>query len=74
MRTLTSILMIVLTLLSCGKQQPKIDYNSQNQSDSLTMDNIAADTSKILIAELPVYFDSTDYLIHPIGLINLYHN
>jgi len=71
MRTLTSILMIVLTLLSCGKQQPKIDYNSQNQSDSLTMDNIAADTSKILIAELPVYFDSTDYLIHPIGLINL---
>lgn len=71
MRTLTSILLIVLILSSCGKRQPKIDYNNQNLTDSLTMDSIAADTSKILIAELPVYFDSTDYLIHPIGLISL---
>jgi len=63
--------MIVLILSSCGKRQSGIDYDNQNQTDSLTMDSIIADTSKILIAELPVYFDSTDFLIHPIRLISL---
>ena len=71
MRTLTSILMIVAILSSCGRKQSGIDYNNESQTGSLTIDSIVADTSKILIAELPVYFDSTDFLIHPIGLISL---
>ncbi len=71
MRTLFTILGIVLIFVSCGKRQPKIDYNKESSTDSLTMDSIVADTSKILVAELPVYFDSTEYLIHPIGLISL---
>jgi len=70
MRTLTSILMIVLILSSCDKRPLKNDHDKQNQADSLTMDSIACDTSKILIAELPEYFDSTEYLIYPIGFIN----
>jgi hypothetical protein len=71
MRTLLSTLGIILILSSCGKRQPKIAYNNQNRADSLTMDSIVSDTSKILIAELPVYFDSTDFLIHPIELVSL---
>lgn len=71
MRTMTSVLMIVFFLSSCGKKPSGIDYSNRNQADSLTMDSIAADSSRFLIAELPVYFDSTDYLIHPIGLISL---
>jgi hypothetical protein len=63
--------MIVLILSSCGKRQPRIDYNNPNITDSLTMDSLVADTSKVLIAELPVYFDSTDFLIHPVGLVSL---
>jgi hypothetical protein len=71
MRTLLIIWGIVLILSSCEKRQPKIDYSSQNQKDSLTMGNIVNDTSKVLISELPIYFDSTDYLIHPVGFVSL---
>ena len=71
MRKFTNLLIIVLILSSCGKKQPGTNDNNQDQSGTLTMNTIAADTSKILIAELPVYFDSTDYIIHPIGLISL---
>lgn len=69
MRTLLSILGIMLILSSCEKRQPRIDYS--NQKDSLTIRNLVNDTSKVLIAELPIYFDSTDYLIHPIGFVSL---
>lgn len=71
MRTILSSVFFAIILSSCGDKQPKIDYTNQNQSDSLTMDSIVADTTKILIAELPVYFDSTEYLVHPIGFISI---
>jgi hypothetical protein len=71
MRTLLSVFGIMLILSSCGKRQPKIDYSNRNQNDSLTMANIVNDTSKVLIAELPIYFDSTEYLIYPVGFVNL---
>jgi hypothetical protein len=35
------------------------------------MESLINDTTKILIAELPILFDSVEYLIHPIGLLNL---
>jgi hypothetical protein len=34
------------------------------------MDSIIADTNKTLIVELPIYFDSTEFIIHPIGFTN----
>lgn len=70
MRKLITILGIVLIFVSCGTKQAKIDYDKENKADSITIESILADTSKTLVAELPVYFDSTDYLIHPIGLIS----
>ena len=63
--------MFILILSSCEKKQVKIDYNNQNHKDSLTMESIVNDTSKILVAGLPIYFDSTDCLIHPIELVSL---
>lgn len=65
------ILGILLILSSCESRQPKIDYNDKNQKDSLSMSSVANDTSKVLVAELPISFDSTDYLMHPIGFIRL---
>ncbi len=71
MRTIINILGISLILLSCGKRPPKIDYENQQSNDSLKMENLISDTTKTLVAELPILFDSIEFLIHPIGLINL---
>ncbi len=71
MRNLLYVFVIAVFFSSCFKKHPKIDYNNQNKKDSLTMNNIVNDTSKVLIAELPVYFDSTDYMMHPLELENI---
>lgn len=60
------IIVICLAQISCFQKHPKIDYNVQK--DSITLKNFANDTSKVLIADLPVYFDSTDIMVHPIGM------
>lgn len=72
MRLFLSLILLSLIISSCSKSQShKINYTDIDQPDSLTIDDISADTTKILIAALPVYFDSTNILIHPIGLINI---
>ncbi len=71
MKTIINILGIFLILLSCGKKPLKIDYENQQSNDSLKMENLISDTTKALVAELPILFDSVKFLIHPIGLINL---
>ncbi|WP_462248325.1 hypothetical protein [Ekhidna sp.] len=55
---------------SCSQQTPKIDY--ENQIDTVaTILNIVEDTTKILVSELPVRFDSTEVLIYAVRLVNL---
>lgn len=59
------IFLAVFTFLffACKKEPtPVIE-----QPLDLSMDSMAADTSKILVAALPAYFDSTQVLIHCIG-------
>jgi hypothetical protein len=69
MKTILILLAISLLSFSCS-------HNSQNKNNfeeqplTLQMDSIIADTNRVLIAELPIYFDSTDFIIHPIGFIN----
>tara|TARA_R110002096_G_scaffold183757_19_gene362010 strand:+ start:19862 stop:20593 length:732 start_codon:yes stop_codon:yes gene_type:complete len=59
----------VLTF-SCSERTPKIDY--ENQIDTVaTIINIVKDTTKILVSELPVRFDSTEVLIYAVGLVDL---
>ncbi len=60
------IIIVCLMQISCFQKHPKIDYSTKN--DSITLNKVVNDTSKVLIAELPVYFDSTDILVHPIGM------
>jgi hypothetical protein len=71
MRLVLCLILVTLVLSSCYRKKPKIDYSNNNQNESLTMNNLANDTSKVLIAELPVYIDSTDFMLHPLILENI---
>jgi hypothetical protein len=64
------IVVILLAIASCGKKEPAIVYSDSVQPDSLSIDSLYNDTTKLLVAELPIYIDSINYLIHPIGLIH----
>lgn len=65
-----SILLLAILLMACTKKEPQI-VTVELPPQSLSMDSIAADTSKVLMASLPVYFDSTYVLIHHIGFENI---
>lgn len=55
---------------SCSKQTPKINHT--NQVDTVaTFANIVEDTTKVLVAELPIRFDSTEVLIYAVGLVDV---
>ena len=56
-------------LIACGKP-PKIDYNEKIDTTSVIDDRIK-DSTKILVSELPVKFDSTDMLLFAIELVDL---
>jgi hypothetical protein len=72
MRIVVYIITILLFAHSCTRNQevPKIDYNNV-QADSLTLEKTIADTTKTIIAALPLSFDSTYVLLQPSGLINI---
>ncbi len=63
------ILLIVTTILwsSCGQKRSQINHNAVDTT-SMVEDRFD-DTTKILIAELPVRFDSTDILLFAIILL-----
>ncbi len=59
----------VILFFSCSKQRPKIN---QEKVDTVSLvDDRIKDTTKILVSELPVKFDSTDILLFAIGLVDL---
>jgi len=61
---------LVTLFVSCGQDKPTIDYNKSMDTTSM-VDDIPGDTTKMIVSELPVKFDSTDVLLFPIGLVNL---
>ena len=69
MRHLISVILIC-TLFTACEQQPKINYKNNTDSTSV-MESRIKDTTKVLVAELPVKFDSTDVLIFAIRLVDL---
>lgn len=73
-RTFLFFILAIFILSSCGgySNKPKIDHDEANlKTDTLMIKDIVSDTSRILIADLPVYFDSTEVLLFPIGLVDL---
>ena len=70
MRTILAFLTVTFLSLSCGQNNQKRD-NIESQPATLQLDSIIADTTRIIVIGLPIYFDSTNFLLHPIGFKNL---
>lgn len=63
---------LLLLMIACNNsKEPQVVYDSSNP-DSLTIENVLEDTTKVLVTGMPIYLDSTDILIHPIGWENIY--
>ena len=67
------IILFAFTLLisSCNqeKEKPKVIYDNASKN-KVAPANV--DTTRIVIADLPIEISGTDYLIHPIGDIRVY--
>jgi hypothetical protein len=70
MKNLFQILSVLSSLMffSCKEEaeKPKLSYNKTDKKAT----EQKQDTTKILVAGLPIQFDLTDYLIYPVGNIN----
>jgi hypothetical protein len=69
---MTRLLIVIVTsflFCSCGQDKPKINHEAVDTTS--VVDNRIKDTTKILVSELPIKFDSTDVLLFAIGLVDL---
>jgi hypothetical protein len=69
---MTRLLFVLVTSIlfySCGQEKPKIDHEMVDTTS--VVDDRIKDTTRILVSELPVQFDSTDVLLFAIGLVDL---
>lgn len=66
--TLYISLIFAFTLVSCKKeeeQRPKVIYENTSKPKA----NVPEDTTQVIVADLPVQMEGTDYYIHPIGTV-----
>lgn len=61
-----SVIFILLIAFGCGEKEPPQVYRKGKTSP------LKKDTNLIEVVGLPIYFDSTEYLIHPVGEIQTY--
>src|SRR6187402_1194717 len=69
---MTRLLIVIVSAIlfcSCGQEKPKINHEAVDTAS--VIDDRITDTTKILVSELPVKFDSTDVLLFAIGLVDL---
>jgi hypothetical protein len=69
---MTRLLIVIVTAIlfcSCGQERPKINHEVVDTTS--VVDDRIKDTTKILVSELPIKFDSTDILLFAIGLVDL---
>lgn len=65
------IVISIFVLISCQSEpNPTIVYPSEEGEEGLAP-VLPPDTTVVLVGELPIYFDSTDYLIFPVGSVKL---
>lgn len=65
------LMLLVLLLASCTERNIRTTVNYDEVTDSLSVESQFADTTKIMMASLPLVFDSTDVVLHPSGLIDI---
>jgi hypothetical protein len=69
MRRLLIVSVIAILFYACGQGRTKINHEAVDTIS--VVDDRIKDTTKILVSELPVKFDSTDILLFAIGLVDL---
>ena len=57
-----------MSFISCKqeKETPKVRYETVSKEKK----EVKVDTTQIAVADLPIHFDGTNFLIHPIGNLN----
>lgn len=70
MKILYSLLTLAIIISACSQPEPQIDYETAIDTTNVVDDRLT-DTTRTVVAELPIQFDSTDILIYPVGLVNL---
>jgi hypothetical protein len=67
----TAIFILFFIALSCNKEieKPKVSYTKKNKVADKQID-----TAIIEIADLPIQFEGTNYLIYPVGNLNNFEN
>lgn len=61
----------IVLLFSCNtEEKPSLVY-PEDGSNTQTEQELLKDTTLVVTGELPIYFDSTDYLLFPIGTLEL---
>lgn len=68
-RLIIAVTSIVL-FLSCRQRETQINH-LQPIDTTAVLDDRLKDSTKVLVAQLPVQFDSTDVLLHAISVVNL---
>jgi hypothetical protein len=71
MKKIVLLLVLIITLVSCKKEvaeKPKVSYD-KNEKTKVTP---KIDTTQIAIADLPIQMQGTNYLIFPVGDLNIY--
>ncbi|MEQ9218259.1 MAG: hypothetical protein RLO17_09470 [Cyclobacteriaceae bacterium] len=63
---------IALVLGSCDSDPKQTVVYPTDSTGQVVEKQLIVDTTLVLMGELPVYFDSTDYLLFPIGPIRVY--
>lgn len=60
-------------LVSCNQKEetPKVIYETAKDTKEVSYQKI--DSTEIKIADLPVKFNGTDYLLHPVGDVRVYN-
>jgi hypothetical protein len=67
----TAIFFATITILSSCRDKGRIDYAQSIDTTSVDHDDRLTDSTKVVVAELPIRFDSTAYLLFGISLVEL---
>ncbi|MBT29599.1 MAG: hypothetical protein CMO01_08040 [Thalassobius sp.] len=69
--TLCLLIFSLLFFFSCENRPKKKLVYAEDETAAETEANTETDTTVMLVGDLPVFFDSTHYLIFPVGKINI---
>lgn len=69
--TLLSVIFAFI-FIGCINNQTHVKYDDKDTlKNDISINAMVNDTTKAIISRLPVFFDSTDYLIHPIEIVTV---